>query len=84
MSRRRPPSFAILQSHPRHKAIHYLLLPRLVERDGELVALYVDYVAVAEFLVEDAVAEREGGNRAGRFCHQLAFDGQRQSADAGA
>ena len=40
--------------HPLHEAINHLLLPRLVERDGELVAVDPHDVAVAEFLVKDA------------------------------
>src|SRR5580704_15689095 len=66
-----------LTSHPFHEAIHHLLLARPVERDGELVALDVENVAVAEFLVEHAVAGREGRDGAGGFRHQLAFDGER-------
>src|SRR5580700_8115397 len=66
-----------LSSHPLHEAIHHLLLAGPVERDGELVALDVEHVAVAEFLVEHAVAGREGRNGAGGFRHQLAFDRER-------
>src|SRR5207237_2622444 len=51
-----------------------------VEGDGELVAVDRDHVAVAEFLVEDAVAGGEGGCRAGRFGDQLALDGERAAA----
>src|SRR5712672_3251628 len=64
-------------SHPLHKAIHHLLLPRPVEGDGELVALDLHHIAVAEFLVEHAVADGVGRDGAGRFRHQFAFDGQR-------
>ena len=45
-------------SRPLHETIHHALLPRLVELDGELVAVDGGDVAVAEFLVEDAVAYR--------------------------
>src|SRR4029077_5296081 len=45
-------------SHPLHEAIHPLLFARSIERDGELVALDLYDVAVAEFLVEHAVADR--------------------------
>src|ERR1051325_8567468 len=44
------------QSHPLHKTIHHPLLPRLVEGDGELVAVHGGDVAVAEFLVKHALA----------------------------
>src|SRR5260221_855437 len=71
-------------SHPLHKAIHHLLLPRPVERDGELVALDLHHVAIAEFLVEHAVADRVGRDGAGRFRNQFAFDGQRAGPRAAA
>src|SRR5579885_1629728 len=63
-------------SHPLHKTIHHPLLPRLVEADGQLVAVDGGDVAVAELEVEDAVADRIGRGGAGRFGDQLAFDGQ--------
>src|SRR5262249_40600878 len=66
-------------SHPLDKAIHHPLLPRLVELDGELVAVDGGDVAVAEFLVEDAVADRELGDGAGGFGDELAFDGARKA-----
>jgi hypothetical protein len=47
-------------SHPLHKALYHLLLPSPVERDGELVALNVHDVAVAELLVKHAIADRVG------------------------
>ena len=43
-----------------HKTIHHALFARLVEGDGELVAVHGDHVAVAEFLVKHALADREG------------------------
>ena len=64
--------------NPLHEAIHHALLAGLVERNRRLVA--VDGGDVAEFLVEDAVAQRGVGDRAGRFGDQLAFDGERQAA----
>jgi len=69
-------------SHPLDKTIHHALFASAVESDGELVAVYCRDVAVAEFLVEDAVAQREGGDSTGRFRHQLALDSQRQAAGA--
>jgi hypothetical protein len=71
------------RSHPLHKTIHYALLAGLVELNRQLVAVDGGDVAVAEFLVEDAVAEGEGGDGAGRLGDELAFDGQRQAAGAG-
>ena len=70
-------------SHPLHKTIHHAFLAGLVEGDGELVAVDADDVAVAEFLVEHAVADREGGDGAGGFGDQLAFDGERAAAAGG-
>src|SRR5262245_37580070 len=67
-------------SHPPHKTIHHLLLTGLVERDGELVAVDHDDVAVAELLVEHAIADRKLGSRAGRLGDQLALDGERAGA----
>ena len=46
-------------SHPLHKTIHHALLAGLVELNRQLVAVDGGDVAVAEFLVEDAVAEGE-------------------------
>ena len=68
-----------MPSHPPHKAIHHPLLPRLVELDRQLVAVDGDDVAVAEFLVEDAVAGRKGRGGAGGFGDEFAFDGQRDA-----
>src|ERR1700757_3773912 len=60
---------------PLDKTIHHLLLAGLVEGDGELVAVDLDDMAVAEFLVEYAVVEGKFRDRAGGFCHQPALDG---------
>ena len=62
-------------SRPLDKTIHHALLAGLVEGDRQLVAVDQGDAAVAEFLVEDAVAGREL-RRAGGLCDQLAFDGQ--------
>ncbi len=69
-------------SHPLHKTIHHALLAGAVELNRELVAVDCRDVAVAEFLVEDAVAKGEGGHQAGRLRHLFAFDGERQAAAA--
>jgi len=66
-------------SHPLDKTIHHALLAGAVELDGELVAVDRGDVAVAEFLVKHAVAQCEGGDRAGRFGDQLALDGERHA-----
>ncbi len=71
-------------SHPLHKTIHHPLLPGPVELDRQLVAVDGGDVAVAEFLVEDAVAGREGGDGAGGFGDQFAFDGERDAAGGAA
>src|ERR1700730_10329518 len=60
---------------PLHETIDHLFLAGLLEGDGELVAVDLHHMAVAEFLVEHAVIEREFRNRAGRFRDQFAFDG---------
>src|SRR5438094_9920357 len=61
-------------------AIDHALLAGLVELDHELVAVDRGHVAVAEFLVEHAIADREGGDGAGRFGDQLALDSERRDA----
>src|SRR5215467_336048 len=70
----------IFRSHPSHPAIERLLLAGLVEQDGQLVALDRDHVAIAEFLMEHPIADRELGGRAGRLGDQLALDGERAGA----
>src|SRR5262249_7812105 len=60
-----------------HETVDDLLLAGLVEGDGELVAVDLDHVAIAEFLVEDAVIERELGRRSRRLGNQLALDRHR-------
>jgi hypothetical protein len=65
------------------ETVHNVLLAGFVELDGELVAVYGDNVAVAELLVKDPVAESEGGDGAGGFGDELAFDGRRQAARGG-
>src|SRR5262249_9697872 len=72
-------SAAILSSHPLHKTIHHALLAGAVELNGQLVAVDRGDVAVAEFLMKDAVAEGKRRHRAGRFGDQLAFDGERHA-----
>src|SRR5262245_29707797 len=70
-------------SYPLHKTIHHAFLARLVELNRQLVAVDVDDVAVAKFLVKHAVADREGGDGAGGFGDELAFDGERAAAARG-
>src|SRR5207302_979688 len=65
--------------HPLHEAIHHALLAGFVELDAELVAVHRGDIAIAELEVEHAVADREGGNRAGRAGDQLTFDGERRA-----
>src|SRR5262249_58276708 len=66
-------------SQPLHEAIDHPFLARVVELDSELVAVDGGDVAVAEFLVEDAVADRELGDGARGFGDELAFDGERKA-----
>jgi energy-converting hydrogenase Eha subunit C len=53
----KPTSTAILFSHPLDKTIDHALLAGAIELDRQLVAVDRGDVAVAEFLMEDAVAE---------------------------
>src|SRR5215470_4592578 len=48
-----------LALQPFHKAVHNAFFARLVEGDGELVAVDGHHVAIAEFLVKHAVAHHE-------------------------
>ena len=63
---------------PLHKTIDHLLLARLFEGNGELVAVDLHHLAVAEFLVKDAIAvpslRRMGAS--GKFdqCHHIGLD----------
>ena len=61
------------------EAVHHLLLPRLVEIDGELVAVDLGDAAIAELLMEHAHADLEprSFHRARR--HQRSVDGDRLS-----
>src|SRR5215471_15952639 len=68
-----------LFSHPFNKTIDHALLAGAVELDRQLVAVDRGDVAVAEFLMKDAVAEGKRRHRAGRFGDQLAFDGERHA-----
>src|SRR6202011_1836099 len=61
--------------HPLDKTIDHLLLAGLFKDDGELVAVDLHHLAVAEFLVEHAVVERKLRRGAGGLCYQFAFDG---------
>ena len=72
-------SFEVNISHPLHKTIHHALLARLVELDGQLVAVDGGDVAVAELDVKHPVADCELRG-AGGFGDQFAVDGQRFAA----
>src|SRR5437867_2603776 len=60
-----------------HVAVDHALLAGLVEGHRELVAVDRDDVAVAEFEMEHALADRIGRGRAGRLRHELALDRHR-------
>src|SRR5215475_12637988 len=62
---------------PFDKRVDHALLARLVESDEELVAFDRDDVAVAEFLVEHALADAVRRGRTGRARHQFAVDRHR-------
>ena len=68
--------------HPLDETIDHLLLAGLLKRDGELVAVDLHHIAIAEFLVEDAVVKLKLRMGAGGFRHQLAFDGHRRALAA--
>src|SRR5207237_1091425 len=61
-------------------AVYHAFFAGLVERDGELVAVDMRHIAVAELLMKDAVAGSEGGDRPGRFGNEFALDGERGAA----
>jgi hypothetical protein len=67
-------------SNPLHKTIHHPLLPGPIELNRQLVAVDGTDVAVAEFQVEDAVADGKRRDGAGGFGDQFAFDGERDAA----
>src|ERR1700722_4865026 len=73
----------VFGSHPLDKTIDHLLLAGFFERDGELVAVDLRHLAVAEFLGKDAIAERELGSCAGGFRDQFALDGHGGALVAG-
>src|SRR4030067_377765 len=59
-------------SHPLDEAVDHLFLPGLVEIDGELVAVDLHHMAIAELLVEDAHPDREARALGGARRHQRA------------
>src|SRR5580693_4219004 len=74
---------ATFGSHPLHKTIDHLFLAGFFERDGELVAVDLHHLAIAEFLVKHAIMKRKFRNGAGGFRDQLALDGDRAALVAG-
>src|SRR5690349_2662799 len=62
-------------SDPLHERIDHLLLPRLVEIDGELVAVDMSDMAITEFLVEHARADFESRALGGTCRNERAVDG---------
>src|SRR5579864_8288312 len=66
-------------SRPFHKTVDDFLLAGFLEGDGELVAVDLHHMAVAELLVEHAVVEIEVRRRSGRFGDQLALDHERRA-----
>src|ERR1700691_5588459 len=72
------------RSHPLDETIDHFFLAGFFEGDGELVAVDLHHLAIAEFLVKHAVAQGEFRNGAGGFRDQLAFDGHRRALGAGA
>src|SRR5665647_2491755 len=69
--------------NPLHETIDDLLLAGLLEGDGELVAVDLHHMAVAELLVTHPDVQREFRSGAGGFCDQLAFDRQGCALAAG-
>jgi hypothetical protein len=79
-----PVSFALVAEclNPLHKTIHHPLLPSPIELNRQLIPVDRRHIPVAEFLMKHPVTQREGGDGASGFGHQLAFDGERQAARA--
>src|SRR5687767_317841 len=75
-----PPS----RSRPLDEAVEDAFLAGLVEVDGELVAVHPDDLAIAEFLVENALARGEGAGTLGIARHELALNDARGGAQAAA
>src|SRR5688572_4533668 len=69
-------------ARPIDEAVEHALLARLVEVDGELVAVDAHDAAIAEFLMKHAIARGEAcrGFRIAR--HELALDDARRGAHA--
>src|SRR5262245_14095395 len=68
------------RSNALDEGVDHLLLPRLVEIDGELVAVDMRHAAIAEFLVEHAHADLEPHTFRGARRDQRAVDGDRLAA----
>jgi hypothetical protein len=66
--------------HAFHETVHHALFPGLVEVDGQLVAVDMGHVPVAELLVEHAVTGRERRDGAGGFGDQFALDREGHAA----
>src|ERR1700733_2506948 len=61
-------------SNPLDETIDHLFLAGFLKRNRQLVAVDFHHVAVAEFLVEHPIVQREFRHGAGGFRDQLAFD----------
>src|SRR4026209_1629849 len=72
-----PAALQHVQSATLDEAVHHLLLPCLVEIDGELVAVDLRDAAIAEVLMEHAHADRKSGALRRARRHQRAVDGDR-------
>src|SRR5215475_1611745 len=74
------PKKAANRSSALDKGVDHLLLPCLVEIDGELVAVDVRHPAITEFLVEHPHADLKPCAFRGARCDQRAVDGDRLAA----
>src|SRR5260370_20888628 len=76
-------AFRADRSDPLHETIDHLFLAGLLKGDGELVAVDLHHLAVAEFLLKHPVLQGKFRNAAGGFRDQLALDGHRAALVAG-
>src|SRR6202795_2693969 len=69
-------------SDPLDETVDHLFLAGLLKGDGELVAVDLHHLAVAEFLVKHPVVQGKFRNGAGGFRDQLALDHHRSALAA--
>src|SRR5690606_31952100 len=73
-----------LSSNAFDEAVDHALLASLFEGNRQLVSVDDENAAIAELLMEYALADRKGRCGAGRLRHQFALDGERAGSAAAA